>query len=202
MNKIKYLIYNIILISVFIGCGTQTLPPYKVYDFQIDKNCCNTTYKKQHLNIKIIEPITTKALNTTSLYYSNNKYRLQTYKLSKWSDYPSKMMLSVLSSKLDELKLYDNITTSNIYSQTDYTLQSEFIDFKQIIKNNVAYVHMKIKFYLVNTHNNKKITSKIFEYKTKCTQINAYGSVVALNKTISYLINDLALWLQTNTKGN
>ena len=129
-NNILKFIGLFILLIVFNGCVNIILPANKIYNLSLTEDCCKNGFKKQKLTLKILEPVTSKHLNNTAIYYSNDKYRLQTYKLSKWSDFPTKMILEVLTTKLDGLNLYENITTSYIYAKSDYTLQSELLEFK------------------------------------------------------------------------
>ena len=199
-NKVLATIIINVFTIIFIGCSNTKLPPNKIYNLQTSKNCCKNEFKKQKLTIKILEPVANKHLNNTAIYYSNARYRLQTYKLSKWSDFPTKMILEVITAKLDELNLYNNITTSYIYAKSDYVLQSELFEFKQIINQKNSYVKLKIKFYLIQNDKRKNIISKIFNYKTKCNTIDAYGSVEAQNRSIEQLVQDLSIWLHENTK--
>lgn len=199
MNKILHIIIVSSLI-LLTGCTSTKLPPLKTFNIETSKDCCKTSLKKQNLTIKIIEPKTSKYLNTTSIYYSDSQYSLQTYKLSKWSGYPTKMILNVITSNFDNLNLYENIITSNIYAKPDYTIQSELLDFKQVINDSQAFVNLKLKFYIIKNNQNKKIISKTFTYKTKCNTVNAYGAIEALNHSVNLLINDLSLWVYNNTK--
>jgi ABC-type uncharacterized transport system auxiliary subunit len=185
---------------LFTGCTDVQLPAMKTFNLEVSENCCKIDKEKQHLTIKILEPATNKHLNTTSIYYSKNKYLLQTYKLSKWSDYPVKMILETISSKLDDLNIYDNIITSHIYANSDYILQSELIDFKQSVIKSKSYVNLKIKVYLIKNDKTKKIISKVFQYQVPCNSINAYAGVESFNKSIELFINDLSSWLYKNTK--
>ena len=199
MNKLLKIIGLVSFITIFTGCVNTTLPANKVYNLYTTGDCCNNGFTKQKLTLKILEPVTSKYLNNTSIYYSSDKYRLQTYKLSKWSDFPTKMILEVLTTKLDGLNLYENITTSYIYAKSDYTLQSELLEFKQIIDNGNSYVMLKIKFYIIED-NRKNIVSRTFSYKTKCNSTNAYGAVEGQNKSLELLIKDLSEWLYKYTK--
>ena len=186
--------------TLFTGCLNTTLPANKIYNLSVTEDCCKNGFTKQNLTLKILEPVASKHLNNTSIYYSEDKYRLQTYKLSKWSDFPTKMMLEVLTTKLDGLNLYENITTSYIYATSDYTLQSELLVFKQIIDNGNSYVKLKIKFYIIKDNNRKNIVSRTFSYKTICRTTNAYGAVEAQNESLKLLIKDLSEWLYKYTK--
>ncbi|MEA3498135.1 MAG: ABC-type transport auxiliary lipoprotein family protein [Campylobacterota bacterium] len=189
-----------VFILFFAGCTNGNLPPLKTFKLESSKDCCKIKENRQKLTIKILEPVTNKHLNTTAIYYSRDKYLLQTYKLSKWSDYPVKMILEVLNSKLDELNLYDNIITSHIYSNSDYTVQSELISFQQNIENSKSYVNLKIKFYLIKNDKEKRVISKTFNYKVLTNSIDSYGAIEAFNKSIDLLVNELSFWLSNNTK--
>ena len=189
-----------ILVIFFTGCTNTKLPPNKIYNLEISKDCCKNQFKKQKLTLKVLEPVANKHLNNTAIYYSDDKYRLQTYKLSRWSDFPTKMILEVITAKLDESNLYNNIITSYIYAASDYTLQSELLEFKQIINNKDSFVKLKIKFYLIQDDDRKNVISKIFNYTNRCDTIDAYGSVEAQNRSIEQLVKDLSIWLNKNTK--
>jgi ABC-type uncharacterized transport system auxiliary subunit len=200
MNKFIQKISIGIIILLFTGCYSVILPALKTFSLSVTEDCCKSNKKRQNLTIKILEPVTNKHLNNVSLYYSKDKYLLQTYKLSKWSDYPVKMILQEVSSKLDQLGIYDNIITSHIYSNFNYILQSELLDFKQNINDKESYIRLRIKFYLIKNNRKKRVVSRTFNYKIKCNSIDAYGSVEAYNKSINLLINDLSSWLYKNTK--
>jgi len=202
MNKIIKTIVIVSFITLFSGCLNKTLPSNKVYNLSISENCCQNNFKKKRLVLKVLEPVASKHLNNHSIYYSSEKYRLQTYKLSRWSEIPSKMILEVITSKLDNLNLYENIITSYIYAKPDYTLQSELLEFKQIIDKNSSYSKLKIKFYLIKNNNEKTIISKTFKYQTKSKEINAFGAVEAQNESMKNLIKDLSSWIYQHTKEN
>ncbi len=189
-----------LMILLFTGCTNVKLPAIKTFTLEVSKECCKTKKEKQHLTIKVLEPVTNKHLNTTSIYYSKDKYLLQTYKLSKWSDYPVKMILETINSKLDELNIYDNIITSHIYAKSDYILQSELIDFKQSIVKSKSYINFKIKVYLIKSGKTQEVISKIFKYQVPCNSVDAYGGVESFNKSMDLFINDLSSWLYENTK--
>jgi ABC-type uncharacterized transport system auxiliary subunit len=110
------------------------------------------------------------------------------------------MILEVILSKLDQLNLFENITTNNIYAKPNYILQSELFDFKQVIENDQSYALFQIKFYLINDENMSDVISKTFHYKIKSDTIDAYGAITALNKCTHLMLNDLSLWLYENTK--
>lgn len=203
MSKILFKItISLLGLLVFSGCMSRTLPPLKTFHLDSAKECCKKDFETISKILQVLEPTTNKYLNSTSLYYSDNKYQLETYKLSKWSDYPSKMILEVLISKLDELNLYKNVITNNIYSKPHFILQSELFDFKQILEDESSFVKFRIKFYLIDGNNQQKIESKTFDYKVKCETTDAYGAIKAFNKSIDLLLNDLSLWLYVNTKEN
>lgn len=200
MKNSFYFITIAIFVLFLSGCSNKTLPPLKTYHLTPSEKCCDNNFTQKPLTLQILEPTTNKYLNSTSLYYSDNKYQLQTYKLSKWSDYPTKMILEVLISKLDELNMYQNITTNNIYAKADYILQSELFDFKQVIEKNDSFILLKIKFYLIDEDDLDQAVSKTFSYKIKSNTINAYGAIEAFNKACDLMLKDLALWLDTHSK--
>lgn len=199
-KPIKYIL-AIFIIVLLSGCVNKTLPPLKTFNLIADKECCKSKFNQQEITLQILEPSTNKYLNSTSLYYSDDKYLLQTYKLSKWSDYPTKMLQEVMLSKLDELNLFNNIITNTIYAKPDYILQSELFDFKQIIENNKSHILFKIKFYLIDEDRNDNMVSKTFSYKIATKSIDAYGAIEGFNNGVNLMLNDLSQWLYNNTKG-
>lgn len=193
-------LFAIIAIVFLSGCGQKTLPPLKTYNLSVDEKCCNEIFRQKDVTLQILEPTTNKYLNSTSLYYSDNKYLLETYKLSKWSDYPTKMILEIALSKLDQLNLFKNITTNTIYAKPDYVLQSELFDFKQVVDDKKSYILFKIKFYLLDEKDYNNVVSKTFDYKVTAESVDAYGAIKAFNKASNLMLTDLSQWLNTNTK--
>jgi cholesterol transport system auxiliary component len=199
MKKLTPIIL-ILLILIFSGCSNKTLPPLKTYNLTANEKCCEKSLDQKDLTLQILEPTTNKYLNSTSLYYSDDQYLLQTYKLSKWSDYPTKMLLEVILSKVDQLNMFKNITTNTIYAKPDYVLQSELFDFKQTVIDQESNVNFKIKFYLIDEQDYANAVSKTFTYKVNSESVNAYGAIKALNKATNLMLKDLSIWLANNTK--
>lgn len=195
MINIFKLLFVFIVAFFISGCLTKTLPPVKSYYLTNDSKCCEKTFETKPLTVQIIEPMTNKYLNTTSIFYSENKYELHEYKLSKWSDYPTKMIHDILLSHLDNLNLFENVITDTVHAKADYILQGELFDLKQIIEDNSSYVLFKIKFYFIEVNDAKKVKSKTFNYKVKTKTVDAKGAIHALNEASNLMLKDLSIWL-------
>lgn len=186
------------LLFVFTGCTSTVMPPVKKFAIETKDDCCKKEFKRSKLSLMVLEPTTSKMLNSTSIHYSKKKFAMQSYALNKWGDYPTKMIQKSIVLALDNASVFDNTISGKIDAKSDLILQGELFDFYQLFESNKSYTLFKIKFYLTNVHN-KKTVSKLFYYKMESKNGDAYGAVESLNSSVTLMLGDLLDWVVQNT---
>ncbi len=197
IKTIKYTLLILLFSLAFSGCvgaGAKQISTGKKYSVISDVSCKNSDAKSDK-TVKVLPPTVNRELDTNSILYSEEKYSLEGYVLSQWSDTPGSMLQKIIADRLDSSKLYENVVTTHIKSKSDYLLQSELWQFKQVFENGNSYGVLKIKMFLIDAKKRKLLSSKKFSYKIKSPSNDAYGAVVSLNKAVDMLINDLCDWL-------
>ena len=170
-----------------IGSGT-------VYTISADTKQCRR-YATLRKTLKITMPSTARELDSTKILYSKNRYALEGYVLSRWSDTPASMIRKVMTEALDASGLYRNVVGSHIKGKKDYLLQSELWEFRQVFEGGVSYGVLKIKMFLLSKKSGRLVSSRRFIYKVKAPSNDTYGAVVSLNRAASLMLRDMCRWL-------
>ncbi len=195
MNRLHTLVF--ILISFILsGCVsvTQELPAFTTYTISLEKSDLKAKDQNtKEYSIEITEPKALNSVNSKLISYLKQNYQNETYALNKWSDTPTKLLQNMLVQYLNSTDQYKYITSSKLNINTSYKIISELDSFGQVFENSTSYAKLDIRVYLVDY---KNVFTKRFEYKEKCDENNAVGSVKALNNISNRFVKDLHNWIQ------
>lgn len=201
IRMIKYVSVFLVVfwLSGCVGAGPKHIDNAKRYTITTNavKSSQNT---KSDKIIKVLEPITNRELDATAMLYSEDKFSLDGYALSQWSDTPASMLQKAMSDTLDNSDLYKGVVTSRIKTKSDHFLQSELRQFKQIFENGNSYGILEIKIFLIDAQKRELISSKRFHYKIKAPSNNARGAVISLNKASKNMLEDMRKWIEASLK--
>ena len=186
---IKTILTSIFSIILLNGCIsiTKELPAKKTYSLSFKNDTIKSKYHNK--TIHIYEPKALTSINTKAITYSK-EFEQEKYALSKWSDKPTKMIQEVLANYLVNKNSFKYITTSNIKINSDYSLVSQLVDFKQTFTNNNSYADFSIRVYLIN-NKTENVYFKSFTYNQKTNTNDAKGVVIAFNTITTKFLKDL-----------
>jgi len=182
------------------GCamGGKDLPAARTYTLD-SRGSCRTS---RHIDatLLIAEPAVKRDLDTPSIHYSDERYSLEKYTLTRWSDTPADMLHRMIAENMSRSGLFSNVVASPVKCESDYLLQSELYRFRQEFDGNLSRGVLAIKFYLTDPKEKRLIASRMFRYRVPAESSDARGAVKALNKAAAYLTNDLCRWLSKTVR--
>ncbi len=183
-----------VTILVFSGCAGKKVGAGRVYTIDPDKGLCKR-YRTSPATVKVTPPFSGRDMDNTKILYSEDRYALEGYALSRWSDTPSGMLQRAMTEALDASRIYRNTVSSRIKTRKDYLLQSEIREFRQVFDNNASYGVLRIRMYLLDSRSGRLISSRGFGYRVKASSNDTYGAVESLNRAVSMMLRDMCRWL-------
>jgi cholesterol transport system auxiliary component len=178
------------------GCaalGEKDLPAVKTYTIDAGSGC--RAPRHFDATLMIAEPSVKRDMNTRSISYSDERYALEEYALTRWSDTPAAMLQRTIAENLDRSRLFRDVMASPVKCKSDYMLQSELFRFRQNFEGNRSYGILDIKFYLIDSADGHLVSSKMFRYHIPARTHDAHGAVDALNRAVSGLSRGLCRWI-------
>ncbi len=187
--KISYLF---LIILLFGGCATKTLPPIKKYT--IDENI-----KKVNLHISNCKSIKVEFPKSNDEIFSKNiiyqkGLEKNSYYFSKWYETPNDMLYKYILSLLQKNRICKTILPEDFNGNTKFILSMDILDFVQKFYSDKSYVEVRVLFYIKDKNDNI-ISQKLFNETAKCSSNNAIGAVKAFNEALKKLMQDFTIWL-------
>ena len=189
----KYILPLGVATVFFSGCisVTKELPPFSTYTLQVDQNKIKHT-KNIHKSVGIAEPKSLNSVNNILITYSDEKFRSESYALSKWSDKPTKILHQSMINYLNATKNYNYVHGNRLNLPSDIKVVSELDSFTQYLEDEKAYVKFSMRVFVVE---NNTLETKSFFYTEQCDDQSAKASVKALNQVVNKFVSELDNWI-------
>ncbi len=184
------------------GCMVETVPPINYYtlnyyvDGQIqtkNKDCLKADKVLKISPIGALSPYKSQAI-----VYSETANDLNNYVYNQWSDAPVRLLEKLFQQSIQARGLFKAVVTDISVSKADYLLESNLLDFKQIIDANNSHVVVTLQFNLLDARQRKIIATTTFRETSPVVENNAQGAVNAFNQASRKVADRLMEWLIQN----
>lgn len=193
INSIKTL-FCLLLVVAFSGCSFKQ-NSLSINHYTIDFKSNNKPFENSLKSIYIEKPFVNKSFNTTSILYTTKEYLFEEYAKNKWINQPSYMLHDNLVQSFEQSNLFKFVLAKKSNIEFDYFLKTNISSLYHKVEDNKSFAILKIRFDLIE--NQKFIKTYSYDKKILCKTRNAYGYVVAVNKTLEDIISELTLKLKS-----
>ena len=194
-------IISVIALSALTSaCGILDPVPTPTIEYQLGANTTEIGSCKTNPNKPILQVTEVKAdapFNTNKMYYSQAQYQINSYTLNQWATRPSSMLTQEIQEKLLASCIYGNVVNSEFMTTAKFRLNSQLLDYKQVISGQSSTMRLSMLVQLVDNTSNQVVRSKIFNNETAGDPTVA-GYVKGANDVTQSFLNDLATWLASN----
>ncbi len=134
-------------------------------------------------------------LNTRAILYLKDG-ALQPYKYGVWSESPSLKLQHLITEALQDQNHFNAVVLGNSLASSNLVLESVLQNFEEVFTEGASYVHVTIRFRVIDMRTSEIIASAKFTSKKNVLNLNgAMGSVEAFNIATEEVIKDLSLWI-------
>jgi cholesterol transport system auxiliary component len=144
------------------------------------------------VSLSLAEP----GFETPRMVYVKRPYELEHYALNQWADQPARMFTSLMVQALDRTGSWRAVIPSPGAIRGDFRLDSYGFSLQQEFMQDPSQVRVIVRAQLVEMKESRIVGARAFEVVEKAQSNDAYGGVVAANRAIAALLNDLASWLR------
>lgn len=195
--KYLQLIGLTVVALTLVGCGLSTpvsLPEMHIYNLSAVKP---TISAKQHRNNKTLLvslPIPDPGFESNKMIYEPLPFSLRGYANHQWAAPPAEMILPMLAQSMMNQGYYKAVVTTPFTGLTNYRLDTRVISFTQDFTQPTSREHVILQETLINSTTNEVMASKQFSVYVPAPQNNPYSGVVAANRAVAALANEIAAW--------
>jgi len=201
MMKNRKLLLLAVLLLGLAGCAGEKLPPIQTYSLSPDLDSLQLSKNREAKPASILmlgRISSAHVFNGSEIIYSEPGYGQNSYAYSRWSDSPTTMLLLIFQEALEKSGPYLAVVPYSSQSKSDFLLESTLLDFSHRINSDgTSDGLIKLRFNLIDNNTNRVIKSRDFVSSVPVTSaMNASGAVIALNKAVAVVTQELIDWLK------
>ncbi len=183
----------ITLASVLLlaGCtGLQAPKVDSVHLYALDAQAASPPQHKIPATLAISLPTAWPGYDTPQIVYQRQPLELEHFVTHRWADTPARMLRPLLARAL-EPAFQAVIQTPGAIS-ADYRLDTELIRLQQNFTSNPSQVQLVLRAQLIDLKDQRVLAVKRFDESENSATEDAYGGVVAANRALQRVLQQLA----------
>ena len=172
-----------ILVLLLASCASQT----RVDLFTLDVPVASKPPRDMlPVTLVIDSPSVLPGYDTPRMAYVTRPHQIDYFSRNQWVDSPAKMLYPILIETLS--RRFQNVVKAP--SPGDMRLDTEIVLLRQEFYANSSRIHFVLR---ARIHRDGKMTAtRQFEIFEACSENNPYGGVVAANRAVSALMQELS----------
>jgi cholesterol transport system auxiliary component len=141
-------------------------------------------------------PLAEPGYETTRMVYLKRPYELEQYAVNQWADQPARMFASLIVQALGRTGSWRAVVPVPASIRGDLRLDSYGFALQQEFMQDPSLVRVTVRAQLVDLKDSRIVGTRSFETVENAPSGDAYGGVLAANRAITALLDDMASWLR------
>jgi cholesterol transport system auxiliary component len=188
-----------VLIVTATGCLSPRTESTPAHTYQLTLDAWHTEGRPSDINgpILLVSPLQAEpGYDTTRMVYVKRPYELEHYAVNQWADAPVRMLASLLVQALGRHGSWRAVVSLPSSVRGDYRLDAQGFALQQEFLQEPSRVRVTIRTQLVDLKESRVVGARAFEAVEPALSEDAYGGVLAANRAIAVLLDQIASWLQ------
>jgi cholesterol transport system auxiliary component len=181
------------------GClPTRTESP-PTHTFRLSLDSERTDARPADINGPILligVPLAEPGYETTKMVYLKRPYELEPYAVNQWADTPARMVASLMNEALSRTGTWRVVVPLPSSIRGDFRLDMYGFALQQEFMQDPSLVRVRVRAQLIDVRESRVVGTRAFETVENASSGDAYGGVVAANKAVAALLDDMASWLK------
>lgn len=193
-------VMGIAWLGVALGAclGPQTATePARTFQLSLDQNREARRSAADAPILLVGTPQAEPGYDTTKMVYVKRPYEVEYYAVNQWAEQPTRMFGSLLIQFLGAAGQWRAVVPWPSAIHGDLRLDSYGFAVQQEFTQDPSVVRVRVRTQLVDVKESKILGTRSFEQVEPAPTQDAYGGVVAANRAVSALLDDIASWLTT-----
>ncbi|MFO0700813.1 MAG: ABC-type transport auxiliary lipoprotein family protein [Nitrospira sp.] len=149
-----------------------------------------------HPVIQLSPPQAEPGFETPRMVYVKRPYELEYFATNQWADTPANMFSPLLAKSLNQSGIWRDVVLLPSLVPGDYRLDVYGFALQQEFLQQPSRVRVTALAQLVDLKQSTIMGMQRFEIIESAPGENAYGGVVAANKAVALLLDQLTVWLR------
>ena len=137
------------------------------------------------LTLAVAEPAAQPGYDTSAMVYVTRPHQVEYFSKNQWIAPPGKMLLPILVETLSQRFK----TVVNAPAAGDFRLDSEIVMLRQEFSGNSSRIHLAVSAQITGEHG--VVATREFEILEDCPENDPYGGVLAANRAVARLAQEI-----------
>jgi cholesterol transport system auxiliary component len=133
--------------------------------------------------------------DTPRMVYLTRPHEVSYYATNQWAETPARMMWTVLTQSLEKNGLWKAVVPIPSSVRGDYRLDTQGLVLQQEFSQSPSQVRVGFRLQLVRLHEQVVVGTRRFEVVENAPTDDAYGGVLAANRALATLLDQVTTWL-------
>lgn len=139
-------------------------------------------------------PIAAAGFDSPRIIYVRESYKLEYFAHSEWVDPPARMLTPLLVTALDHSGAFRAVVLPPSAAAGDLWLDTEIIRLQHEFLTQPSNVRFTLRAYLIDDKTRRVLAWRQFEAAVAATSEDPFGGVVAANRAIQSVLEELAVF--------
>lgn len=149
----------------------------------------------------IVNPVrAASGFDSQRIIYLREPHKMEYFARSEWVDTPARMLGPLLVSALSQNGGFQAVVMASGSASADLRLDTEIVRLQQEFFSNPSQVRLTLRAYLVDEKTRRVVAWQEFDQRVDATADNAQAGVVAANRAVHAVVNELAQFVQLMRK--
>ena len=181
-------------VLLLAGCASITTPQTASETIYVLEALSATkpTHIKRNLVLAVSEPQTRPGFDTPKMVYVLQPHELNYFVTSQWADTPAHMLGPLLVQAIEQTGGFRAVVQSPDAIPADVRLDIELIRLWHNFATRPSQVQLTLRAQLIDVRGQRVLAVKQFDESENAASENAYGGVMAANRALQRVLDQLA----------
>jgi len=140
------------------------------------------------------------AYDTARIAYMQQQFGLRYYARSRWADTPARMLAPLMAEALNATGQFQALYASPGQVSANLRLDTELMRFHQDFTQQPSAMRITLRAQLIDLGTQRVIATRLFDISEAAPSEDAYGGVIAANRAVARLLEQLAAFCAVQTR--
>lgn len=147
--------------------------------------------QKRDLIVAVAMPRARPGYDTAQIAYVQQPHQLEYYAVNRWADTPAHMLAPLLVQTLEQYGGYRAVVQAPGPVPADLRLDTELVRLQQDFEVKPSRIEITLRVQLTDLRNNRVLATRVFDETETASSDNAYGGVIAANRALQRILEQL-----------
>lgn len=188
----------VVLVVTATGCLSPRTDSPEIRTYQLGFDGLSNEVRPEQISgpvLLVSPPQAEPGFETQRMVYVKRPYELEYFSVNQWADTPVRMFAPLLVHALNQSGAWRAVIPLPSEIPGDYRIAMYGFLLQQEFLKQPSRVRIKLRLQLVDLKESKIIGTRAFETVEDAPSDNAYGGVLAANRAVASMIEQIVSWL-------